>query len=112
MAVPDELRRACDRLRRLSEQRWAQPPRPPTGSRSPLAPLTRSAPTLEVEVRAACERLMHADAAARGVHAFRSQVGVFALADMLGALARSVAAHGDAAALGVLRDVAAEARHW
>ena len=82
------------------------------GARPPGDVLDADAPSLEVLVRAAIERLMAADAATRGVHPIPVEVGVFALPDVLAALARSITDGGDAAALAVLDEVTREARAW
>lgn len=83
--------RGCERLRRLPESRWRKPPRPPLGSRAPHPVPALSGPTCEHRVLAVAEALMAEDAAARGVSAFAPTVPVFALADVLSALAKSVA---------------------
>ncbi len=82
------------------------------GSRPPGAPDASDGPTLEQRVRDAIERLMAADAAARGVRPIPVDVGVFALPDVLAALTRSISEGADPAALAVLAEVTAEARHW
>lgn len=112
MTALDDIRRACERLRRLPEARWAKPPQLPLGARSPLEPWRTDGPSLETLVRRSCERLMSADAGARGVTPMVPAVSVFGLADVLLALARSVASRGDASALEVLEEVAGEARRW
>ena len=82
------------------------------GSRPPGAAVVADGPDLEHHVRAAIDRLMAADAAARGVRPIPVEVGVFSLPDVLAALARSITAGADATALAVLDDVTADARRW
>ena len=102
----------CERLRRLPEPRWQQPPREPLGSLAPDARATPGEATLEDLVRAAITRLMAADARARAVQPIAVDVGVFALPDVLAALARSIRDGANAEALAVLEDVTRAARAW
>ena len=106
-----EIRRACERLRRLPEARWQQPPLPPLGARTPAAP-TKQGPTLEQIVRDAIARIMHADAKARGVQVFTPDVPVFGLADVLEALAVSALESGDPDAARAVESVRRESREW
>ena len=71
-----------------------------------------SATPLEQLVRRAIDRLMQADANARGVTTFDPQVHDFSLPDVLQALSKSALASGDAAAAAVVADVARESRAW
>ena len=107
----DEIRRACERLRRLPEGRWQQPPMPALGARSADAG-AKQGPTLERLVRDAVARLMHADAKARGAQAFTPDVTVFGLADVLEALAVSAHESGDEDAARAVAGVARETREW
>ena len=102
----------CERLRRLPESRWQRPPVAPLGARAPGDAHEVSGPTLEALVRDAIVRLMDADARARGVRPIAVEVGAFALPDVVAALARSITAGGDPAALAVLEDVTRESRDW
>ena len=106
-----EIRRACERLRRLPEARWQQPPLPPLSERATVAP-TKQGPTLERLVRDAIARLMHADAKAREVQPFTPDVTVFGLADVLEALAASALASEDVDAVRAVEVVARESREW
>lgn len=94
MRADDALTRVlvgCERLRRLPESRWRQPPMPPLGARAPQQLPDRSGQTCEEQVCAVIAALMIEDATARGVDPFVPDVPVFALADVLAALAKSVA---------------------
>ena len=82
------------------------------GARAPGDAHDVNGPTLEAIVRNAIARLMDADARARGVQPIAVDVGAFALPDVVAALARSITAGGDAAALAVLEDVTRESRDW
>ena len=107
----EELSRACERLRRLPEARWQQPPLPPLGARPVDAPV-RPGPALEDLVRDAIARVMHADAKARGVQVIPTDVHAFALPDVLEALSRSAVASGDGDAARVVAAVTRETRDW
>lgn len=68
--------------------------------------------TLEAQVRRCVTSLMQADAQVRGVRSFDIDVHVFALPDVLEALARSVNASDDLQASRVLEEVAQQSRSW
>jgi hypothetical protein len=104
--------RGCERLRRLPESRWQRPPTPPLGSRAPNEVPVVSGPSVESRVRAVAAELMADDAGARGVAAFEPRVPVFALADVVAALARSVAARDLTAENAVLASAAGSAAEW
>ena len=108
----DRIAIAADRLRRLPAARWERPPLAPLGARAPHASPARDGESLESLVREALGELMSADAKARGVEAFEPEVGVFSLADVLEALARSIEVSDDADALRVLADVSRRANSW
>ena len=110
MNALDEIRRACERLRGYPEARWLQPPRPPLGARAPLSAARLGGDALQHCVRREIHLLMQADAEARGVQMFTANVSVFALPDVLEALARSLAGVEDSHDL--LRTVATNAREW
>ncbi len=112
MNALDDIRRACQRLRRLPEARWSRPPSLPAGARAAMALPSTDGPPLEQLVRSSCARLMQADARSRGVRQFNSDVSVFGLADELQALSRSVMENPDEQGRRVLEQIAREAQTW
>lgn len=66
---------------------------PPWGTRAPQQLPDRSGQTCEEQVCAVIAALMIEDATARGVEPFVPDVPVFALADVLAALAKSASEH-------------------
>ena len=110
MNALDDIRRACERLRRYPESRWLQRPRPPLGARPLQGVVQGDGDRLESQVQQGIDLLMRADADVRGVHAFTPDVSVFALPDVLEALARSLAGFDETHPM--LRTVALDARDW
>lgn len=84
----------------------------PLGARTPHMSPAHEGEALESLVWEAVRELMSADAAARRVESFEPEVGVFSLADVLEALARSIDASDDPNALSVLADVSRRASSW
>ena len=83
---------------------------PPLGARSPHEVPALPGPTCEERVAAIIVALMLEDATARQVEPFVPDVTVFALPDVLAALAKSVAARD--ADSDALRAAAAAAAEW
>ncbi len=108
----DVILRGCERLRQHSEARWLRPPMAPLGSRSLGALSAMGGSSLKECVVEAANLLMQGDAESRGVAAFQPTVSVFGLADVVAALAKSVAAMGTDEGREALAAAATAAADW
>jgi hypothetical protein len=102
----------CERLRWLPESRWLRPPLAPLGTRAIEVLPHATGPSLEVRAQEVASLLMTADADARGVAYFVPDVSVFALPDVVAALAKSLAELHTDVANSVLAAAAAAASEW
>ena len=108
----DVILRGCERLRQHSEARWLRPPLAPLGTRLMGALTATGGSSLEARVAEAAGLLMNVDAQSRGVAPFGPTVSVFGLADVVAALAKSVAAAGTDEGRQALAEVANAAADW